>query len=351
MNRYIVSRLSKETNYDSLLFINMTINHEKKNKYESMNIMILENPFFSQEKKEEMFSLFCKSQKVYHGFNSLARHFKRKKAVVPNNTEDLIGNNLKDLNDSLKITLLEDNALYTFRITDLLNIWTTTLTDSCGTSPTPRFPKNPYTNKVFGIYNLYNIYLHVILNTSLCMPPIITWFIKLHCDVKTFRKNYYPFLREKALQNHLIDSPFSILYFDIVSMINANPTLFKYRKIASTLSTTANKIKAVHLFKPILRVYLQSTSSCNPFIRKEKYDEFIRQVKKFMKNNPTFGRKIVGAKGHSAVSRGLNFLLLGPGLRWHYDSSDDSSDDSSSDGVEEGDSTSISSADDMDLSV
>ena len=111
MNRYIVSRLSKETNYDSLLFINMTINHEKKNKYESMNIMILENPFFSQEKKEEMFSLFCKSQKVYHGFNSLVRHFKRKKAVVPNNTEDLIGNNLKDLSDGLKITLLEDISI------------------------------------------------------------------------------------------------------------------------------------------------------------------------------------------------------------------------------------------------
>ena len=63
-----------------------------------------------------------------------------------------------------------------------------------------------------------------------------------------------------------------------------------------------------------------------------------------MKNNPAFGRKIVGAKGHSTVSRGLNFLILGPGLRWHYDSSSDSS----SDAEEGGGST---SSDDMDLSV
>jgi len=140
----------------------------------------------------------------------------------------------------------------------------------------------------------------------------------------------YTLLREDAIKSHLSDSTVSVLYFDIVNMINGNQKIFKNRKMKKNINFSG-RIKIVKLLKPILYFYLFGILSCNPFVKRKMWRRFISSVKRFLCKHPAFGR-LIKRKRCFRISTDLNYLANTNRINISVDSSDSSDNsDSSSD--------------------
>ena len=337
ITRYIVMKLLKLTEgvyntCDSYIPLNFII-YEKKgmklNKFQSMDIMILKNPFHSKEEKDQFLTLFCDAQKIRRRLCKFVRYWRWKKAILYSSTEDLIGTPLSELKEHLKITLLQKNTKYTFRISDLLNIWMKSLTYTSAMTPQPKFPRNPYIGLDFQIHHLYQIYFHIRFYTNFNIPIYLLNFFKCDFNVQLFRESMYTLLREDAIKSHLSDSTVSVLYFDIVNMINGNQKIFKNRKMKKNINFSG-RIKIVKLLKPILYFYLFGILSCNPFVKRKMWRRFISSVKRFLCKHPAFGR-LIKRKRCFRISTDLNYLANTNRINISVDSSDSSDNSDNSD--------------------
>ena len=144
--------------YIPLYFITYTEKGINLNKFQSFDILVLKNFFCDSEEKEMYFALFCEAQSIHRRLCKIVRNWRWKKARVYPKTEDLVGNPLSSLKENLKITLLQENTKYIFRISDLLNIWMNALTYTNAMTPQPKFPRNPYIGIDFKEHHLYQIY-------------------------------------------------------------------------------------------------------------------------------------------------------------------------------------------------
>ena len=282
--RYIVMKLlglqegiyNTRESYIPLHFITYREKGIDLNKFQSLDVMVLKNFFCDSEEKERYLALFCEAQSIHRRLCIIVRNWQWKKARVYQKTEDLVGNPLSSLNGHLKITLLQENTKYIFRISDLLNIWMKALTYTNTMTPQPKIPRNPYIGLDFKKHHLYQIYFHLRFNTSFDIPIYLSNFFNKECNIAPFRKEMYTLLRDDAIASHLTDSSISVLYFDILNMINGNQQLFKHRKIREDLHR-ANRIKVVKLLKPLLALYLPGILSCNPFRKKSTSISFKRR--------------------------------------------------------------------------
>lgn len=100
---------------------------------------------------------------------------------------DLMMNPLDELRPAHRISLLENNTFYEFKIHDLLNIMKTSLYHCSYGFPGPNKIKNPYTNMQFSQANLFNIYFKTRFDTILVIHPIIQRFFESEMNLSWFR--------------------------------------------------------------------------------------------------------------------------------------------------------------------
>jgi len=117
---------------------------------------------------------------------------------------DMMMNPLSELKPEHRITLLENDTFYTFKIHDLLAIMKSSLLHSAHGFPGVTKIKNPYTNLVFTKANMYNIYFHARWNTTLVIHPIIHRFFETELNVPMFKLHNEELLMTNA-QMCLID--------------------------------------------------------------------------------------------------------------------------------------------------
>jgi len=314
--RYIVMKLlhledgiyNTRESYIPLHFITCIEGGVEINKFRTFEYMVLKNIFYGNEEKDKYFDLFCRAQQVHGQLCRIVRIWRWKKALSYSKTEDLIGTPLSTIKDHLKMSILQENTKYIFRVSDLLNIWMKALTYTLGMTPRPCIPRNPYIGLDFESHHLYQIYFHIRFYTSLDIPVYLSKFFKHNFNLKTFREQMYTLLREDAIQTHLTDSSTSVLYFDILNMINGNRNIFKDRKIRADLVGHA-RTKAVQMLKPLLCFYLPGIMSCNPIVKRTQWKLFKKNVAQFLYKNPTFGRFIRRRRCLNLVTD-LNYLAI-----------------------------------------
>ena len=81
--------------------------------------------------------------------NSFAKYLKIKYTKNSSVTTDLCLNSLDNYPQHLKINIIQKNRVYTFRLSDMIQLWYKSLTKSVTFSPFPEIPRNPYTNIKF----------------------------------------------------------------------------------------------------------------------------------------------------------------------------------------------------------
>ena len=230
-------------------------------------------------------NLYVKSKKIYNILTRFFYNIKIKKTKRYEMNTDLYFNDLSLFPSSQKIELLENNTLYTFRLTDIINIWSDSLLDVQGLFPTPKKIKNPYTNIDFHDNNLYNIYLKI-LHSNFHIPIVISKYFYSEFNINKLLDNYYPYLKDKCIQKFCKEGNYYEKYEYIENMF------FDYRKDINwvhvpTIQTISgnNMITYCKKLNVSLKYYLFGKYSTNSWTKDKYYNLGISAVKTFIRLN------------------------------------------------------------------
>ena len=253
-------------------------------KYYIQNIHI-NNTFY--QNSNHIIDIYNKSKFVKNSFKKLVFFWRFKKKFIKfDNQVDLYFNPLSNLKPYLKITILQNNTIYYFRISDLINLWVDSLSKSENLFCIPAQLKNPYTNIVFKKHNLYNIFFAIYFS-SYNVPEIIYRFFKTDLIIDLYMLTYYPIIKEYAIDTYFENSTIAEQYDQISNMINTmnNEITDNFFYIPDNPSFNRKKF-FVRELRFILKYYLRGTYSCNPLRKKVSFDRCICLIKLYNKNNP-----------------------------------------------------------------
>jgi len=254
---------------------------------------IIDNTFLFELETDENYNkelqkyidLYVYSKKVYNVLKRFFFKIKLKKTKKYRMTTDLYFNDLSLFPEEQKIDILENNTIYTFRLTDLINIWTDCLLEIEGLFPIPKDIKNPYTNIKFNTNNLYNIYFKI-LNSNFHIPIIITHFFESQFKIHYLLDYYYPYLKDKCILKFCKECSDYEKYEYIENMF------FDYRSdISWTRVPTIRVLKydGIKIYCRKLNIcvkyYLIGKYSPNNWTKEKYYNLGKTVIKKFIENN------------------------------------------------------------------
>lgn len=276
--------------YPQRLYINAWKELTPTVKFNILKTNIIDNKFQGMDvHKNNMFFLFYRAQKLYHAFLRFAYLYKYKKAIQYNNNYDLCYNELNSLGENLKITLLENNTKYTFRISDLLKIITSCLCNAPDLFLEIKDICNPYTNIKISTANLYNIYFAGLFSPCLT-SNLFNGFFQCNFNLELFAANYECVLRNIGINSYYknLDEELALEFIDLM--------LKDYEGIAPVICEDYPIHKILHHLGDLLKDYLYASYSYGPLIRLKSHQRLITKFHDLKKNFPLFGRIIVKAE-------------------------------------------------------
>ena len=245
---------------------------------------ILQNIFYTFELKETIFNIFSRAQKYYHALSRFIHIYKIKKHpyVVTND----LTMNILDPNNKLTFILVEDKTNFLFNINEIINIIDTAIGNSPNFFCEPLNPLNPYNNQELTIATLYNIYFQMKKNNRVISLLFHFYFLE-HFNKNNFVKQYEPNIRENAIKKYVFNSPHTVLYTSVISMLRNNIYTNNL-----CIHEHFPKDILVDIFRPFLyydyiaSYYIKGTTQ----IYYSKNLLYIK-LKKFYEFNPAFGRE------------------------------------------------------------
>ena len=219
----------------------------------------------SKNKDEQnILEIYIKSKRIYNILSRIVYKYKLKKAIFYDNKEDLFFNKLSLLPPMQKIIIFQNNTIYNFRLTDLVNIINESLTNCEGLFPTPQSPKNPYTNIEFNKVHLINIFIKL-QYSHFNLPIILRLFFETYFNVKKLKYLHYPFLKENALNN--FPQNCNNLFFEITDMIDELSDRINYIYLDISHIDKIVKQNFINDLTPLLVNWFKSKYSTNPNIK------------------------------------------------------------------------------------
>ena len=177
---------------------------------------LIDNIFLNNDMREQLWDLFTKTQHTYYVFSRLANKFKYKRATMQI-THDLYMNEIDDTKPSA-MTILQNGSKYLFKISDLINITQSALSNSSYFFAEPYVPKNPYNNLPFSNAILYNIY-DKMRRSDFTMPILFHQFYLSGFDIEQFLYDNEAIIRDVYIRNYVKKSSYETLYPDVLVMM------------------------------------------------------------------------------------------------------------------------------------
>ena len=260
------------------------------NNIEIYGTMILNNIFMLDEDKKYIEDIFFYSKKYYGILNRFVRKYNINKMPIATNM-DLFLNELNDHKESIKLSIIDNNAIYIFRISDIINIINKALLNCTEDMfPEPLRIKNPYNNLDLSNSNLYNIYFSI-KNSNINMPILFKLYFDYNFDFDEYVKSAECLTRDLIIKENLKNSSSRRLYWDIINMLS------HYKRINNNINICISpgfpKDILINIFKPFLLKYRLHKYSINPSIKHSYNIELTKKLIIFNIENPLFGRKII----------------------------------------------------------
>lgn len=230
---------------------------------------------------ENLLDYYLSAKKMSNGFTKLLRYYKWKKARIYDWDSDLyMVHKLDELPKHHVVSILSNKTIYRFKISDIINIWTESLLHRQGLFSEPAHPKNPHTNQVFKMHDLYNLYFGI-CNTHFQVPLDISAIFRVNFNLKIFKRYYLPLLRERIINLYYKDATPYEIYEYIMTML---------KKLKDEVGdvyiphfpTNQEQNDIVLRMKHFVLLYLRTTLSCNPQIRTENRDKLVTELKDFV---------------------------------------------------------------------
>lgn len=261
-------------------------------KFKIYKRLILDNIFYSSNNiQSKLLDVFSSSQRVNNAFSRLARKYKLKRATVKNK-EDL---GMEPIEEGTRnvIKIFQTDSFYLFRISDLINITNSALSNTEYFFVKPLAIKNPYNNIEFNLSTLYYIYYSIKASTFI-MPQLFHLFFLTGFNVNLFTEHHEYLIRELAIKKSIYQGNVLELHQNALIIIN---TYFPFFKIHPDFP----KKRLVEIMSPYLLLYykyrysLETFESCKKHLR-----ELQLKLASFFRFNEQFGRK------HIHVTKQLN---------------------------------------------
>ena len=255
-----------------------------ESKYQHM-AKIFENPFCTQNHKDELFGIFSKMQRAYLAMARFVHVCKYKNAKVQID-HDLYLNPI-DIKKTKYITILQNNKKYMFTVPDVMNMVTTAITNAPNMFSQPLVAKNPYNNIPFNKSTLYNMYFFVKSSTFI-MPNLFHNYFLANYDLFEFLKENEEIIREKSIHDYVFKTCCKELYPSVFTM------LLNYHGIKRLyIHNDFPMDKLVDIMRPYLHLYYTQKYSMCSIKKSNAYDILQYKLDKFIEFNPVFGRRIV----------------------------------------------------------
>ena len=288
---------------------------------------ILDNMFILDHHKANALDLFCKSQRTYYAFSRLALLFKVRRAKLQVSF-DMYMTPIDPIK-TRAITIYQGGSKYMFKLSDLINIINSALSNSPYHFADPIFPKNPYTNIEFSFGAMYEIY-YQIRRSDYKMPLLLNAFFQESFDLRKFVYNHEALIRDVYIEDYVKTSPAETLYIETECMIQ----IFNRPKRLQ-IHDEFPKERLVDIMRPYLRLYLiHEYSISDTSKRSDSYETLREKMKRFIEYNPQFGRKIMKRNGvgtgyhaefndkHVEFTHSSNWSINIP--NYHYEESEES---------------------------
>ena len=292
MSDYIVNKIVNKYNIHNFNTFFIFGEDNDISLLKKFNRFVRERYVYDDNLKKNYEDIFCKIRRCIYGFHKLILTWKIKHAKISSTDYDFILNPLSNFPENQKIKIYHEGALYNFRLTDILNIWLTSLCKNSSLIPMPEIPKNPYINIEFTKGHLLQFYIHIRYHTKFMIPNLIQDFINCEMDLDIFKEESYAPLVDVCIKNHFENESDEILYFDCVRMVAAYKNKLKNRTMSTDISISEKK-EALEKLRPMLKKYLYLTYSCNPRVRSKNKINLVSDLKKVFKENVRLGRKII----------------------------------------------------------
>ena len=305
------------TDFISYGFLNSL--HFGKSKFSVLESSVLKNMYIDGDRRENMLEVFSKTQRTYRGFSRLALIHKIKHSRTYNVDTDLCFNSLTSLSNKIVTSIYDDNSrtIYRFRITDIMNITKSALSNAPSFFTEPLSIKNPYTNLPFSISQLYHLYF-VVKESPYVMPSLFHHFFELNFDLDEFANRYEALIRDESIKMFLLTSTHEQKYYHIVKMITSYEGHIRNIDIHPDFPVD----KLVEGLSPFLKDYLYGVYSLNPSFSFHAKRRLRTTLIRFTRLNPSYGRKIFRRNRFTDVNidiSGAAMNTYSPSSSYHSD--------------------------------
>ena len=240
----------------------------------------------------DLFYDFLKKMRVIKRFGKYLK-YKNKKSQIET---DIYLNDLTEYPDNRKITIVCQEKLYTFTLSDLYRLMNNSLYKNEYVYCIPEKMKNPFTNIPFKKHNLYNIYFGFVFNGFSITPLIHSWF-KYNFNLKQIKIIFKYELTKFAVKKYISskkEGDVSYLLDMIYDMFKDYHSNYKYIPIhlLTCFDIIADKHDLVSLFDKQLYYYTLANHDDihNKEIKGVYQLKFLKSMKMFFKENKNFGK-------------------------------------------------------------
>jgi hypothetical protein len=251
---------------------------------------VIDNVHVSDRQREAVLQAFSEAQRCYSGLCRFARLWKVKHARAGCVDTDLYMNPLSDLRENLVVELFDDpsRTVYKFRLSDLVAMSESALSNSPEFFADPQEIRNPYTNIPFSTAQLYTIYMRV-KDAGYDVPLLFSQYRRAGFDLTAFCEANECYIRDAAIENFVRAGSDSEKYYYVTKMLR------EHRRDLNGVSVHPGFPHAFLLetFGRYLKDYLLETYSLHPGRKYRARIALQGALLRFGRLNPTYGRRMI----------------------------------------------------------
>ena len=265
------------------------------NKYIKYKFFILKNylkvgaNFIDNNLKEDILRIFSDAQKhimILYRFKKLCILKTKKYLDEP---QDLQFNLLSETPNKHTIDIIHTGIRYQFSIFDLIRIINTSLSYEYNFFTDPKKVKNPWNNNPFSVASLYNIYFFI-CDSNIKIPILFERFFQSNFNLDMFERH-----NQLIIKNYIIENCHNFSKVKKLSHIYIMLDTFNRKRIHCQIKIDDGfpENRLLEVMEPYLKTYLLSVYSYEDDLLIKYRSLLVTKLRRFNKNNPTFGRKII----------------------------------------------------------